>query len=104
MIAEDKSTIFYGLEYSLLTFSLQIKFIFVGEMETESLQAPRSSPESDQRTLGKYQKLFDKIHHYSSVSFVLMLAKDVGILDTLLAADKSMTSQEIADSRNLKER
>lgn len=38
------------------------------------------------------------------VGFALSLCKDVGILEVLMESQKPLTSQEIADKRDLKER
>lgn len=70
----------------------------------EAKSRPVEHMEDGPEMTEKYQELFDNIHYYSCISFALVMVKEVGILDTLLKADKSMTSQEIADSKGLKER
>ncbi|XP_005094403.1 uncharacterized protein LOC101863009 isoform X2 [Aplysia californica] len=52
----------------------------------------------------KYGDKISEICNNGCISFALSIAKDTGILPTLLSASKPMTSQEIADANKLKER
>ncbi|XP_059141274.1 S-adenosylmethionine-dependent methyltransferase Rv2258c-like [Physella acuta] len=50
------------------------------------------------------KKKLEEIIHYSTVGFVLSVAQELGILELLVLTDQPMTSQEVANRKELKER
>lgn len=51
-----------------------------------------------------FKDRLEHIIHHGSISFALQIAKDVGIFEALCQADRPLTSQQLADSKKLKER
>lgn len=49
------------------------------------------------------RKLEDLIQH-SIISYALMAAKEFGIFDVLTSANQPLTSHQVADAKQLKER